>query len=142
MTPKQKKRLNFLLGIFLLCCGMLIIGITAFYQEMSFFVTPSGLTEQKSKTFLRLGGMVEKKSFKSSKDGYLFNVKDEKASVLVFYKGILPPLFKEGQGVVVEGTLEKESNIFNAKTVFAKHDETYMPASVVKDLKKNGQWQE
>ena len=59
--------------------------------------------------------------------------------LLVFYKGILPDLFREGQGTVVEGFLNNNNNI-NASKVYAKHDENYMPASIKKELEKNNQW--
>ncbi|CAO5678629.1 MAG: Cytochrome c-type biogenesis protein CcmE [Holosporales bacterium] len=140
LTPFQKKRLYKLLGIFLFMVGIVLIGVTAFYQEMSFFVTPSTLKNGGKGSFLRLGGMVQKGSYKCLNNEILFVVEDENDAVNVLFKGALPPLFKEGQGIVVEGHYNQKDKVFIADTVFAKHDETYMPKSVVNTLKENGQW--
>jgi cytochrome c-type biogenesis protein CcmE len=69
-----------------------------------------------------------------------FEVMDAQASIRVNYKGLLPDLFREGQGIVAEGTLESPS-VFRADTVLAKHDENYMPREVADTLKKQGHWQ-
>jgi len=70
-----------------------------------------------------------------------FRITDGKTDIAVLYHGILPDLFREGQGVVAEGKLESDG-VFDASTILAKHDERYMPREVVEALKKSGQWQE
>ena len=91
---------------------------------------------------IRLGGLVVTGSLVKSDDGQVrFAITDGKASIPVSYQGILPDLFREGQGVVAEGVLG-EGDSFAADTVLAKHDERYMPPEVVKALKASGRWQE
>ena len=90
---------------------------------------------------LRLGGLVEEGSVERGEDGLTvqFRVTDLAEAVPVTYKGILPDLFREGQGVVVQGSLNG-SGVFQADEVLAKHDETYMPPEVAEALKASGQW--
>ena len=89
---------------------------------------------------IRIGGFVEIDSFnKVSSSSFKFRVTDEKTSILVTYNGILPDLFREGQGAVIEGTFDN-NDVFNATIVFAKHDENYMPASIKEGLKDTGYW--
>ena len=91
---------------------------------------------------IRLGGLVETGSLKRGSDQKIeFAVTDGNASVPVRYKGLLPDLFREGQGVVTEGALDA-TGLFVADTVLARHDETYMPREVVDALKAQGRWQE
>lgn len=139
MTILQKNRLYFLLGLLLLTTSIVILIVSAFYTQISFFITPTTLKSEHIGRVLRLGGYVEKDSFKEIEDVYRFTVSDETEHVKVSFKGPLPPLFKEGQGVVLEGIYQKD-DIFYATQVFAKHDETYMPQSVVQELKEKGQW--
>ena len=88
---------------------------------------------------LRLGGLVEKGSVVKKKDAVVnFRITDTANTVAVTYKGILPDLFREGQGVVTEGRMV--GNVFKAEEVLAKHDEEYMPPEVADALKKAGQW--
>ena len=90
---------------------------------------------------IRIGGYVKIKSFKKKLlNKYEFSITDNENELLVIYEGILPDLFREGQGIVVEGLLKNKNNIIALK-VFAKHDENYMPASIKKELEKNNQWQ-
>ena len=93
-----------------------------------------------SDKIIRIGGFVENDSFnKISSSLFKFRITDEKASILVSYSGILPDLFREGQGAVIEGFFEN-NNIFNATEVFAKHDENYVPATIKESLKDTGYW--
>ena len=117
--------------------------LTAFEENLVFFYSPSDLAE---KTLppgrpVRLGGLVEEGSVER-RDGLTvhFRVTDLSQSTPVVYQGLLPDLFREGQGVVTEGTLGPDG-VFVASEVLAKHDETYMPPEVVEALKKSGQWQ-
>jgi cytochrome c-type biogenesis protein CcmE len=139
MTPLQKNRFYFLIGVLLLASSIVVLIISAFYTQISFFITPTSLKKEYVGRIVRLGGYVQKGSFKDLGVGYTFNVTDDVTQVSVSFKGPLPPLFKEGQGVVLEGTYQ-DDNIFYATQVFAKHDETYMPQSVVQELKEKGQW--
>ena len=109
---------------------------------MSYFYTPSEIDKSEIiiNKIIRIGGFVENNSFnKISSSSFKFKITDEKASILVTFKGILPDLFREGQGAVIEGAFV-DKKIFNATTVFAKHDENYMPASIKEDLKDTGYW--
>jgi cytochrome c-type biogenesis protein CcmE len=93
-------------------------------------------------TRIRLGGLVETGSVERGVDGFVaFNVTDTVNNIPVTYVGILPDLFREGQGVVAEGTLDP-SGILVADTVLARHDENYMPKEVVDALKAQGRWQD
>jgi cytochrome c-type biogenesis protein CcmE len=109
-----------------------------------FFSTPAMVAEkhiQAGKRF-RLGGLVEKGSLvRGDNLAVSFKVSDGDATLPVTYKGILPDLFREGQGVVAEGALDS-SGVFKADTVLAKHDETYMPKDVADALKKQGHWKD
>src|SRR5208337_2070888 len=89
------------------------------------------------------GGLVEDRSLSRAADGrsVSFRITDGAADLAVVYEGVLPDLFREGQGVVAEGKLRPDGT-FAASTVLAKHDENYMPREVVEALKKSGHWQE
>jgi cytochrome c-type biogenesis protein CcmE len=117
--------------------------LVAFRDNLVFFVSPSELGKTgPGGRQVRLGGLVEQGTVEKSsgaKAGVRFNVTDGKASVPVVFSGILPDLFREGQGVVVLG-IEQPNGIFRASEVLAKHDETYMPNEVADALKKAGRW--
>ena len=145
MAMKRKhRRLVFLVS------GMLALGVaaglvlSAFEENLVFFYSPSDLIEKdlpEGRRF-RLGGLVEEGSLRRLGDGLTveFVVTDLTATVPVSYKGPLPDLFREGQGVVTEGKLAA-GGVFIADSVLAKHDENYMPPEVAEALKKSGQWQ-
>lgn len=115
--------------------------LTAFRDSIVYFYSPSELAEKHVPTgrTMRIGGLVEEGSVARSGDTIRFRVTDLKAATAVTYKGILPDLFREGQGVVALGTLGSDG-VFNASQVLAKHDETYMPPEVAEALKKSGEW--
>ena len=111
-------------------------------QNIVFFYTPTELIEKKISlgVKIRIGGYVKESSFKKkSLNKYEFKITDNKNDLLVFYEGILPDLFREGQGAVIEGIINNQNNI-TASKIYAKHDENYMPASIKKELEKNNQW--
>ena len=121
------------------------LGLTAFSDNMVFFVAPSDLHDHAmgpGRT-LRLGGLVEAGSIKRGSGGGKptaeFRITDGRAAVNVSFSGILPDLFREGQGAVMLGTLLPDGS-FRAQEVLAKHDETYMPRDVADALKRSGQW--
>ena len=119
--------------------------LTAFEENLVFFYAPSDLATQQvpAGRHFRLGGLVEEGSVERRADGVTvaFRITDLDQTVPVTYRGLLPDLFREGQGVVAEGTLD-ESGTFVAREVLAKHDENYMPPEVAEALKKSGQWKE
>jgi cytochrome c-type biogenesis protein CcmE len=119
--------------------------LSAFSDNLVFFYSPTDLKAKPvpQGRMLRIGGLVEKASLVREPDGKTveFRVTDGKSDVPVTYSGALPDLFREGQGVVVEGRLGA-GGMFHASTVLAKHDERYMPPEVVEALKKSGHWQE
>jgi cytochrome c-type biogenesis protein CcmE len=140
MTPARKRRLYWVLGIL---AGVGIAGalaLSAFQKNVMFFFDPTQVAagEVKQGERFRLGGMVSKGSF-HRQPGSLdvtFVVTDFKTEQPVKYTGVLPDLFREGQGVVAHGKLNPEG-VFVADEVLAKHDEKYMPPEVAKSLKKN-----
>ena len=111
-------------------------------QNIVFFYTPTELLENDivPDKKLRIGGYVKKSSFvKKSLNNYEFKITDNANDLVIFYKGMLPDLFREEQGIVVEGLIDKNNNIIASK-VYAKHDENYMPAEVAEKLKDTGVW--
>ncbi len=144
MTRKQQRLGLLALGMTALA-GATALVLTAFSSNLVFFYSPSDLKTQAPAPDrrLRIGGLVEKQSVSHAADQRTvsFRITDGKTDIGVVYHGILPDLFREGQGVVVEGRLEP-GGVFSASTVLAKHDERYMPREVVDALKKSGHWQE
>ena len=128
LTLRQRRRLWLLVVIALSVLTSLALAVSAFRDNLLFFLTPTQIANGKApiKGELRLGGMVEKDSVQRL-DGLQvrFKVTDYAHSVAVHYEGILPDLFAEGQGVVVQGRMDGEA--FYAREVLAKHDENYMP---------------
>ena len=141
MSLRFQRLLLILLTLVIIMSAVLLILYNT-RENVSYFYTPSEIDESNmlTKKIMRIGGFVEKNSFnKISSSSFKFRITDEKASILVAYDGILPDLFREGQGAVIEGSFS-DNNIFNATTVFAKHDENYMPESIKESLKDTGYW--
>jgi cytochrome c-type biogenesis protein CcmE len=131
-----------LAGIVLIVAAGLIL--YALSDRIVFFNSPSDILAKTPAPGSRgrLGGLVANGSLVKSTDGHVdFAVTDGKATIKVAFRGILPDLFREGQGVVAEGVMGGNGS-FEADTVLAKHDERYMPKEVVDALKKQGVWQE
>ena len=138
MNPIRKKRLT-LIGLMVAGIGVATwLALFAFDENLMFFFSPSEVAEGKAPTAhpFRVGGLVENDSVKRKSDGLTtsFTVTDNVKSVTVEYTGILPDLFREGQGIVAMGQLNGEG-IFVASEVLAKHDENYMPPEVAASLK-------
>ena len=134
----QRLLLIFLTLVILLSAVLLILYNTR--ENVSYFYTPSEINKSDMiiNKIIRIGGFVENDSFKKiSSSSFKFRITDEKASIIVTFNGILPDLFREGQGAVIEGAFV-DNEVFNATNVFAKHDENYMPASIKEDLKGTG----
>jgi cytochrome c-type biogenesis protein CcmE len=117
----------------------------AFSQSITYFFMPSDLatTRIASGTRIRLGGLVAEGSVRRSGGARVaFSITDGSGTIPVSYTGILPDLFREGQGVVTEGAFDAVSHAFVADTVLAKHDENYMPKEVADRLKEEGVWED
>lgn len=142
MTRKQRRSV-------LIAASLAVLGVAAglvlfaLRDSIVFFYSPSDVAEislAPDQRF-RLGGLVEQGSVERKGDATVrFAVTDGASSMPVTYKGILPDLFREGQGVVAEGKLDGDG-VFAADSVLAKHDENYMPPEVAEALKKRGVWQ-
>ncbi len=144
MTPRRQRML-IVGGIVAGVAAAAWLALRAFEQNVMLFYDPTDISAKvpPAEERFRLGGMVAKGSVKQTQ-GTLdieFQVTDFRHTVPVKYHGILPDLFREGQGVVTEGTLI-DATSFRADSVLAKHDENYMPKEVVEALKAQGVWQE
>jgi len=140
MTRKRRR-------LYLVLSGMGILGLAtalvllSFQDSLVFFYSPSDLAEKPvaaDRTF-RLGGLVDEGSVEKDGVTFRFRVTDLRDTVPVTFTGMLPDLFREGQGVVAEGHLN-DKGVFVASNVLAKHDENYMPPEVAESLKKSGEW--
>ncbi|NLH79267.1 MAG: cytochrome c maturation protein CcmE [Phyllobacteriaceae bacterium] len=142
MTRKQKRLTVIGLAGLVLAAAVGLV-LFALNDEITFFTSPSDLATGHAKpgSRLRLGGLVEAGSVGRDNATVHFRVTDGANSVAVTYTGILPDLFREGQGTVAEGRLGPDG-VFVADSVLAKHDEKYMPKEVADALKKSGHWQE
>ena len=141
MSLRYQRLLLILVSLILILSAVLLILYNT-KENISYFYTPSELKSENIKINkrIRIGGFVEKDSFnKISASSFEFKITDNNNSIFVNYNGILPDLFREGQGAVIEGSFESE-NLFNATTVFAKHDENYMPSSIKSNLENSGYW--
>jgi cytochrome c-type biogenesis protein CcmE len=143
MTRKQRRLIliGSSLGVLAIAVGLIL---SAMRQSIVFFNSPTDVVEHQvtPDARLRIGGLVKDGSVKRGNELRIsFVVTDGKSDVPVHFQGIVPDLFREGQGVVVEGKLGADK-IFAADTVLAKHDERYMPREVVDALKKSGRWKE
>ena len=141
MTVRFQRLIIILFSLIFVTFSVLLILFNS-KNNLVFFYTPSELTTTEinfDKT-IRVGGFVKEGSVNYKKNNYhTFVITDKIESINVKYDGILPDLFREGQGIVIEGKKIK-SNTIEASKVFAKHDENYMPASIKKQLEKNSFW--
>jgi len=143
MTRKQRRLvlIGSSLGVLALAA---VLVLSALKDSIVFFNSPTDLAEKHIApgTRVRLGGLVKEGTVQRGDNlAVRFEVTDGNKAVAVSYQGILPDLFREGQGVVAEGTVEPGGG-FKADSVLAKHDERYMPKEVVDALKKQGRWEE
>jgi len=143
MTRKQRRLTLIGAGGVVLVVAIGLV-LNAMSGSIVFFHSPTEVAQDhlKAGTRIRIGGIVKSGSVKRGDNLNIhFDVTDGKHDVLVHYQGVVPDLFREGQGVVAEGKLEPNGSL-EADTVLAKHDERYMPKEVVEALKKSGRWQE
>jgi len=141
MTRKQR-RLSVIAGLGLVLALAVGLILFALRDQIVFFYSPTEIHEKAvaAGTPVRLGGLVKQGSWKKSGDKNDFVVTDGTTDMVAHYTGILPDLFREGQGVVIEGAVATDGT-FAASNVLAKHDEKYMPKEVVDELKAKGEWQ-
>jgi cytochrome c-type biogenesis protein CcmE len=143
MTRKQRRLALIGTSLAVLAIAAALV-LSALRDSIVFFNSPTDVAEKPPVpgTRMRIGGLVKPGSIERG-DNLLvrFAVTDGKTDIAVRYQGIVPDLFREGQGVVAEGKLDR-GGVFAADTVLAKHDERYMPREIVDALKKSGHWQE
>ena len=136
MKIKTKKRIGLITFLILGFSLTIFFILKVFEQNLLFFITPTQIVKKEypiDRSF-RLGGMVLKGSIKTENIKHTFFVTDFSYNIEVKYEGLLPDLFKEGQGVIVTGKFI--DNVFIASELLAKHDENYMPPEVAKMMKK------
>lgn len=145
MTRKQKRLVVIFSGMSFVGTAVLLV-MLALSHSVAYFYMPADLAQNPvaASSRIRLGGLVERGSISLAEGSVAtFAVTDPSGNIVdVEYKGILPDLFREGQGVVTEGSFAAGSKVFHADTVLAKHDETYMPKEVADKLKAQGLWEE
>lgn len=143
MTRKQQRLVLIGSGLGVLALAVALI-LGSLRDSIVFFHSPSDIAENKAPAGkrVRLGGLVKPGSVERGDNMQVrFEVTDGSHDIPVSYRGAVPDLFREGQGVVTEGHVEV-SGTFSADTVLAKHDENYMPREVIEVLKKQGRWQD
>ena len=138
---RKQKRLLIIGGIGLVLVIALGLVLTALSDQIVFFYTPSEVAAKHVPVgqAMRLGGMVKDGSYKKDGDNNTFVLTDETGAITVNFRGILPDLFREGQGIVAEGKMAADGT-FIASSVLAKHDENYIPKEIVDEMKKRGDW--
>ena len=141
MTRKQK-RLAVIAGLAVVLALATTLVLVALRDQIVFFYSPSEVKERAvtAGTPIRIGGLVKEGSWTRSGEVNDFIVTDGETEMAVRFVGIVPDLFKDGQGVVAEGAVTTDG-AFAATSVLAKHDENYMPKEVVESLKERGEWQ-
>ena len=143
MNPKYKRLLMLFLILSILGVATKLV-LMALEENIIYFYTPNELKKKYGnvkniENKIRIGGLVLEDSVVINKNESIFEITDKKDNIKVFFKGQLPDLFREGQGIVAEGILKDNKLIANQ--VLAKHDENYMPPEVADALIKSGVWQ-
>jgi cytochrome c-type biogenesis protein CcmE len=141
MSRKQR-RLSLIVSAMAVLGAAVALMLNALRDSIVFFNSPSDLVQHHARpgTRVRIGGLVKIGSMARGEDlSVRFEVTDGKNSILVSYRGVLPDLFREDQGVVAEGVLDA-GGTFTADSILAKHDATYMPREVSDALKRSGHW--
>ena len=136
MKPRHKRLFAILGGLAALGAATALV-LMAFQENLVFFFTPSQVAAKEAPQgrLFRIGGMVEKGSIKREGVEVRFVVTDTAKTIPVVYRGALPDLFREGKGVVAQGTLGADG-VFQAREVLAKHDENYMPPEAAHAVEK------
>ena len=138
---RKQKRLAIIAGLGVVLALATTLVLVALRDQIVFFYSPSDVIarEVDAGTPIRLGGLVKDASWTRSGQENDFVITDMKSDISAQYSGILPDLFREGQGVVAEGSMQPDGT-FKATNVLAKHDENYIPKEVVDALKASGEW--
>lgn len=140
MKPKHRRLFIVMLALVVLGAAAALV-LNAFEENLVFFYSPSDLAAKPvpEGRAIRVGGLVQEGSVQKTGLDVTFGITDGARTVTASYHGVLPDLFREGQGVVTRGILQPDGS-FKAEEVLAKHDENYMPPEVVEALKKSGEW--
>ena len=140
LSPKARRGIG--IGIIGAILGLaVLLTLTALEDTVVYFYDPSALAEKPlDNRLIRVGGLVVEGSVDKSESTIKFSLSDGAARVDVAYSGILPDLFREGQGIIAEGRYD--GKLFTAETVLAKHDENYMPKEIADSLKDKGLWKD
>jgi cytochrome c-type biogenesis protein CcmE len=141
---KKRRRLAFAVALLVAGAGAAALVVYALQDNVLYFYSPTDVAQKHIRpgVAFRIGGLVEKKSVRHGRGAEIsFIVTDGRTRVPVDYAGVLPALFREGQGVVAMGAMN-DSGTFAASEILAKHDERYMPPEVVDALKRSGRWKE
>lgn len=139
MSSKSKRLILFLTAAFILATAVALI-LLALKENLVYFYTPSEIDKEEiGNRSIRIGGLVKENSIIIEGLTTRFVIQDAKKHQAVIYTGALPDIFRDGQGVIVEGKFKKDT--FEANVVMAKHDEKYMPREVADKLKEQGIWQ-
>ena len=140
---RRRRRLLVVVLCMLALGGATALVLSAFEDNLVFFYSPSDVAARPvpPEQRIRVGGLVEPGSLARAADGVTatFVITDNAKTLRVAYRGVLPDLFREGQGVVAQGRLAADGT-FRADEVLAKHDETYMPREVADAIKRSGEW--
>lgn len=142
MKAKHQRLILVLISLALISSALWII-LSNLKSNIVFFYSPSELTEEiKSENkIIRIGGLVAENSVKKMNNKHFFAITDLNSSINIEYSGILPPMFRENQGMVAKGKFN-ENQSFIADNLLTKHDENYMPPEVAKKLKESGKWKQ
>ncbi len=144
MNPRKRRRLYFAAALLIAGAGGAALVLVALKDNVLYFYSPSDIAAKHvtAGVAFRIGGLVEKGSVTHGPHAETrFIVTDGRAAVPISFRGVLPDLFREGQGIVALGALT-DKGVFDASEVLAKHDERYMPPEVVDALKRSGRWKE
>lgn len=150
MSQKSQKYYRLWGTILLLAVmsGIVVLTLRALEENIIFFYAPNDLATlpEKPEASFRLGGLVEGGSYRlleqTANPLHEFVLSDGAANITTIYRGVLPDLFREGQGVISKGEWDERRGLFVADELLAKHDENYMPAEIADALKKTGHWKE
>ena len=144
MTPKKRRRLAFAVALVVAGAGAAALVVFALKDNVLYFYSPSDVEAKHIApgVAFRMGGLVETHSVHHGTGAEIsFTITDGRTRLPVEFSGVLPALFREGQGVVAMGSLN-DAHVFAASEILAKHDERYMPPEVVDALKRSGRWKE
>ena len=147
MKPKYQRMRFVGLSLLVMAAGAALL-LRSFQDNLVFFYTPTQWQEKSAQAgfdrarAVRIGGLVKEGSVKRRGPSAIrFSITDGNREIVTDYQGLLPSLFREGQGVVAQGSFGAD-DAFRAETILAKHDERYMPREVVEQLKQSGRWQQ